>query len=115
MLGKWFSYAGILICRRRGEGILLATEKYDEAEPVNLGSGMEISIEQLASMIASMTGFEGSLVWDKIRPNGQPRRVLDSTHGERSFGFKASDFIRGRITADNRLVPKGTQPMKEVE
>jgi GDP-L-fucose synthase len=71
------------------EGILLATEKYNGPEPVNLGSGMEISIRDLAEMIRRLTGFEGRLVWDTSRPNGQPRRALDTSRAEKYFGFKA--------------------------
>ncbi|MEZ0395238.1 MAG: GDP-L-fucose synthase [Anaerolineales bacterium] len=71
------------------EGILLATEKYDRPEPVNLGSGFEISIKDLAEMIARLTGFRGRLVWDTSKPNGQPRRALDVSRAERAFGFRA--------------------------
>ncbi|KPL83995.1 NAD-dependent dehydratase [Thermanaerothrix daxensis] len=71
------------------EGIVLATEKYNGPEPVNLGSGMEIRIRDLAEMIRRLTGFKGRLVWDTSRPNGQPRRALDTTRAERYFGFKA--------------------------
>ncbi len=71
------------------EGIVLATEKYNGPDPVNLGSGMEIRIRDLAEMIRRLTGFEGRLVWDTSRPNGQPRRALDTTRAERYFGFKA--------------------------
>jgi GDP-L-fucose synthase len=71
------------------EGIALATEKYDQAEPVNLGSGREISIRDLAVKIASMTGFTGRLTWDTTKPNGQPRRCLDVSRAEREFGFRA--------------------------
>jgi GDP-L-fucose synthase len=71
------------------EGILLATEKYNKSEPVNLGSGMEISIKDLVTLIARLTGFTGDLVWDTTKPNGQPRRRLDVTRAQREFGFKA--------------------------
>jgi len=71
------------------EAILLATEKYNSSEPVNLGSGFEISIKDLAQMIARLTDFQGQLVFDKNRPNGQPRRGLDISRAERLFGFKA--------------------------
>jgi GDP-L-fucose synthase len=71
------------------EGILLATEKYNGSEPVNLGSGMEISIKDLVTLIARLTGFTGELIWDASKPNGQPRRRLDVTRAEREFGFKA--------------------------
>jgi GDP-L-fucose synthase len=72
------------------EGILLATEKYDGSDPVNLGSGMEISIRDLANTIAEITGFEGRIVWDANQPNGQPRRRLDVSRAEREFGFRAA-------------------------
>ncbi len=71
------------------EGILLATEKYDGSEPVNLGSGMEISIKDLVTLIARLTGFEGELIWDTTKPNGQPRRRLNVDRADREFGFKA--------------------------
>ena len=71
------------------EGILLATEKYDSPEPINLGSGMEISIKHLVELIAHLTGFKGRIIWDTSKPNGQPRRRLDVTRAEQAFGFKA--------------------------
>ncbi len=71
------------------EGILLATERYDKLEPVNLGSGAEISIRDLAGKIPGMTGFCGAIRWDASQPNGQPRRCLDVTRAEREFGFRA--------------------------
>jgi len=71
------------------EGILLATERYNGSEPANLGSGMEISIRDLAELIARLTGFEGRLVWDTTKPNGQPRRSLDVSRAEQYFGFRA--------------------------
>lgn len=70
-------------------GILLAAERYNESEPVNLGSGMEISIKDLATLIARLTGFEGELVWDTSKPNGQPRRALDTSRAWEYFGFRA--------------------------
>jgi len=71
------------------EGILLAAERYNDSEPVNLGAGREISIHDLAVMIANLTGFEGELVWDTSKPNGQPRRALDTQRAESFFGFRA--------------------------
>ena len=71
------------------EGILLAAESYDAPAPVNLGSGEEISIRDLAAKIARRVGFEGRLTWDTTRPNGQPRRGLDTTRARREFGFSA--------------------------
>ena len=71
------------------EGILLATERYNKSEPVNLGSGMEITIKDLVELIARLTGFNGELVWDTTKPDGQPRRCLDTSKAEKEFGFKA--------------------------
>jgi GDP-L-fucose synthase len=70
-------------------GIVMAAESYNGSEPVNLGSGYEISIKDLSEMIARLTGFNGKLVWDPSKPNGQPRRGLDTTRAEKYFGFKA--------------------------
>ena len=72
------------------EGILLAAERYDGAEPVNLGAGFEISIRDLTQLIVRLTGFSGTLEWDASKPDGQPRRCLDTARAERYFGFKAS-------------------------
>ena len=71
------------------EGILLASEKYNESDPVNLGAGSEISIKDLVEIIANKTGFSGKLVWDTTKPNGQPRRKLDTARAYQRFGFKA--------------------------
>ncbi|NBD35590.1 MAG: NAD-dependent epimerase/dehydratase family protein [Chloroflexi bacterium] len=71
------------------EGILLATERYNSSEPVNLGSAYEISIKELVEMIARLTGFEGEIVWDTSKPNGQPRRKLDTSRAQERFGFEA--------------------------
>ncbi len=78
------------------EGILLATEKYDKPHPVNLGAGEEITIKELVSLIAELTGYEGNIVWDASKPDGQPRRCLDTTKAKEEFGFEAStDFREG--------------------
>ncbi len=84
------------------QGILLAAERYNASEPVNLGSGFEISIRDLAELIRRLTGFEGSLVWNVNQPNGQPRRALDTRRAEQYFGFRAStNFEEGlRHTID---------------
>lgn len=71
------------------EGILLATERYNDPDPVNIGSGFEISIKDLALTIARLTGFEGQIVFDKEKPNGQPRRALDTSRAFERFGFRA--------------------------
>jgi len=78
------------------EGILLAAERYDKPEPVNLGASFEIRIRDLAQLIAEATGFTGRICWDTTKPNGQPRRKLDTSRAEREFGFKARvDFRTG--------------------
>jgi GDP-L-fucose synthase len=71
------------------EAIVLATQAYDKPEPVNLGSGKEISIGKLAEIIAEVVGFKGRIAWDTTKPNGQPRRCLDVSRAEREFGFCA--------------------------
>jgi GDP-L-fucose synthase len=70
-------------------GIRLATEHYDAAEPVNLGSGEEISIRDLADKVAAIVGYEGRIDWDASMPDGQPRRALDTSRAEKAFGFRA--------------------------
>src|SRR5437763_564837 len=84
------------------EGIILATERYDGAEPVNLGSGQEITIRRLVELIAEQTGFTGEIVWDASKPDGQPRRTLDTSLASRLFGFQAgTPFEHGlRATID---------------
>ncbi|MBI4772391.1 MAG: GDP-L-fucose synthase [Chloroflexi bacterium] len=78
------------------EGIALAAERFDKPDPVNLGSGMEISIKDLTHTIARHVGFAGDIRWDTTQPNGQPRRRLDVSRAEREFGFRASmDFEEG--------------------
>lgn len=71
------------------EGILLATEKYNKSEPINLGAGFEISIKNLVELIAKLTSFKGKIIWDTSKPDGQPRRCLDTSKAEKEFGFKA--------------------------
>ncbi|HMY58734.1 MAG TPA: GDP-L-fucose synthase [Pseudomonadota bacterium] len=72
------------------EGIVLATERFDDSQPVNLGSGQEISIATLAQQIGNILGFRGRFVYDQSRPNGQPRRALDCSRAEKLFGFRAT-------------------------
>lgn len=71
------------------DAIVLATEKYNKPEPVNIGSGFEISVKDLVILITQLTGFKGALVWDTSKPDGQPRRRFDTTRAEKEFGFKA--------------------------
>ena len=76
------------------EGIFLAGERYDGPEPVNLGTGEEIAIRDLAELVAELTGYQGEIVWDTSKPNGQPRRRLDVSRAERLFGFSAATGLR---------------------
>jgi GDP-L-fucose synthase len=76
------------------EALWLAAQRYDGAEPVNVGSGEEISIRDLGALVAELTGFEGEITWDESRPNGQPRRRLDVSRAEELFGFRARTGLR---------------------
>jgi GDP-L-fucose synthase len=71
------------------EAIILATERYNKPDPVNLGAGFEISIEDLVNLIAKIMGFQGEIIWDSTKPDGQPRRMLDVFKAEKEFGFRA--------------------------
>ncbi len=79
-----------LYVKDAAEGIILAAEKYDKPGPVNLGTGSEISVRELVALIARITRFEGEIVWDATKPDGQPRRRLDTTRAKEEFGFEAS-------------------------
>ncbi len=78
-------------------GIVLAAEKYNSSEPVNLGAGFEISIKDLVALIVRLTGFKGEVVWDKTKPDGQPRRCLDTKRAYKEFGFKAKIGFEGGL------------------
>lgn len=84
------------------EAIVLATEQYNKSDPVNIGSNFEITIKELVNLIVELTGFNGRVVWDSIKPDGQPRRMLDTSKAEQEFGFKArTDFKKGlQVTVD---------------
>ena len=71
------------------EAIILAMERYNKSDPINIGAGFEISIRELVKMIVELTGFKGRIIWDKSKPDGQPRRMLDTTNAFAEFGFKA--------------------------
>ena len=71
------------------EAIILATEKYNKPDPINIGAGFEISIKELVKLIAKLTGFKGEIVWDASKPDGQPRRMLDTSRAGQEFGFRA--------------------------
>jgi GDP-L-fucose synthase len=79
------------------EGLALAAERYDGAEPVNLGTGVETSIRETAELVAEAVGFEGRITWDTSMPNGQPRRSLDASRAEELFGFRAQTPLREGI------------------
>jgi len=76
------------------EGIVLATEKYDKSDPVNLGAGFEVTIRELIELICELTGFDGELEWDTSKPDGQPRRMLDTSKAKGEFGFEAKTAFR---------------------
>jgi len=79
------------------EGVVLATEKYNKADPVNLGAGFEISIKELAGLICQLAGFDGVVEWDVSKPDGQPRRCLDTSRAKEEFGFEARTDFRGGL------------------
>ena len=79
------------------EALVLGAERYDGADPVNLGSGEEISIRALAELVAELTGFDGTITWDTSKPNGYPRRSLDTSRAEELFGFRAQTRLRDGI------------------
>jgi GDP-L-fucose synthase len=79
------------------EGILLATEKYNKTDPVNLGTGREITIHDLVGLIAELTEYNGDFVWDTSKPDGQPRRCLDTSKAKKEFGFEARTDLREGI------------------
>ena len=76
------------------EGILLATEKYNKIDPVNIGAGFEITIKDLVNLIVKLTEFKGKVIWDTSKPDGQPRRMLDTSKAEKEFGFKAETSFK---------------------
>ena len=84
------------------DGLLRAAELYDGPEPVNLGTGVETSIRELAETIAELTGFGGEIRWDTSMPNGQPRRSLDASKAEQLFGFRAETPLRAGLEATIR-------------
>lgn len=79
------------------EAITLATEKYNKSEPVNIGAGFEISIKDLVKLIVELIGYKGKVAWDKTKPDGQPRRMLDTERASKEFGFKAATGFRNGL------------------
>ena len=92
------------------QGIVLATERYNSSEPVNLGTGVEIKIKDLAELIRGLTGYEGKIVWDPTKPDGQPRRCLDVSRAKERFGFEArtsfEDGLKKTIAWYENAFPK---------
>jgi GDP-L-fucose synthase len=87
-----------LFAEDAAEGLIQASERYDGSEPVNLGTGSEISIRELATLIASEVGYEGQIVWDRSKPNGQPRRCLDHQRATELFGFRANTQLAAGLS-----------------
>lgn len=96
------------------EGILLAAERYDGDQPVNLGTGEEISIRDLAVLIADEVGYSGSLVWDTTKPNGQPRRCLNVERAKQLFGFQSSQSLKEGIRKTVSWYREHVDDLKEV-
>ncbi len=92
------------------EGIVLASERYDKPEPVNLGSAFEITIKDLATLIAELTGFGGDIMWDASQPNGQPRRKLDTSRAEKEFGFRSHVEFREGLTRTIQWYERHREP-----
>jgi GDP-L-fucose synthase len=99
------------------EGILLAAERYDRSDPVNLGSALEISIKDLVEMIARLAEFKGTIVWDTTQPNGQPRRKLDTSRAKEYFGFEAKTTFEDGLqrTIEWYMSLQGTRKEKRAE
>lgn len=95
------------------EAILLATEKYDSPDPVNIGAGFEITIKELTELIAKLADFNGRIVWDTSKPDGQPRRMLDTQRAEELFGFKAKTCFEIGLKKTLDWYRASTQPEKK--
>jgi len=93
------------------EAIVLATERFDGPEPVNIGAGFEISIKELVELIAELTGFQGKVVWDTTKPNGQPRRCLDTSRAREAFGFRWKTEFREGL---RRTIQWYTDQLKQI-
>lgn len=96
------------------EGILLAAERYNGDQPVNLGTGVEIAIHDLAQVVAAEVGFTGEIVWDSSKPNGQPRRCLDVTRSKELFGFEAANDLRSGIAKTVAWFRQHDQELREI-
>ncbi|MGZ8405986.1 MAG: NAD-dependent epimerase/dehydratase family protein, partial [Nitrospira sp.] len=96
------------------EGILLAAEQYEGILPVNLGTGEEVAIRDLAKMIAAEVGFAGHIQWDTSKPNGQPRRCLDVSRAKQLFGFQAQHVLRDGLKKTVQWFQDNRQVIREV-
>ena len=96
------------------EGILLAAEQYDGSLPVNLGTGEEVAIRDLAGIIAAEVGFTGTIEWDTTKPNGQPRRCLDVSRAKQLFGFQARHRLRDGLKKTVQWFQANRQAIREV-
>ncbi len=103
-----------LFVRDAAEGIALATERYDKPDPVNLGSGREITIRDLAQQICDLCAFRGELTWDATKPDGQPRRCLNTSRAKREFGFEATTTFRDGLAETIAWFEKHRQGAEEV-
>ena len=90
--------------RDAAEAIVEAAEKYDKSEPVNLGAGFEIKIGDLVPLVARLCRFEGEIVWDAAKPDGQPRRMLDTSRARAGVRVEGADPVRGWAARDHRVV-----------
>jgi GDP-L-fucose synthase len=93
------------------EAIVLAAEEYDKPDPVNLGSGEEISIRDLVAQVKDLVGFTGSIEWDHTQPDGQPRRRLDTTRAQNEFGWSARTPIREGLEKTMAWFVENHEPM----
>jgi len=96
------------------EAILLAAERYNKLDPVNIGSGHEITVRELMALLCKLTGFEGELIWDATQPDGQPRRRLDVTRAEREFGFLAKTSLADGLRRTIEWYQSCGTPLKTV-
>ena len=96
------------------EGILLAAEQYNDSRPLNLGTGEEITIRKLASLVAEEVGYQGQIKWDTTKPNGQPRRCLDVSRVKQAIGFQAKHSLREGLTKTIRWYRANCHSLREV-
>lgn len=96
------------------EAIILATERYDKSDPINIGAGFEITIKDLIELIIKLTGFKGEIVWDTSKPDGQPRRMLDTSKAEEAFGFKAKTSFKEGLKETIEWYKERKEKLKEL-